>query len=359
MRYILLIPGPVSISAAVRKAAAREDLCHREPEFHNLQDRVRSGLLRVYGCDPAEWTCALLGGSGTTSIEAMLGSLLPRGARLLVIENGLYGERISQIAHIHGIESHAIKHNWTDAIDFERVEEALSGQGFTHVAAVHHETTTGRLNDITRLANLCEQRGAGLLLDAVSSFGAESIAFESPALIACAATANICLHGIPGLCFVLCRKTALEKAAEPPRSLYMHLPFWAEEQNRTGTRFTPAVNGLLALDRALQELAEQGGRVSRHAHYSNLAGRVKRELSGWGIQPLLSPGESSCVLTCYGLPPGRSYGEIHGGMKQRGFVIHAGRGSLEDGMFGIATLGDIGHYDMERLLASLSMVFSD
>jgi 2-aminoethylphosphonate-pyruvate transaminase len=358
MRHILLNPGPVSISDGVRKAAVSADLCHREPEFSSLQDRVRSGLLDVYGPGPGEWTCVLLGGSGTTALEAMLSSLLPRDARLLVIENGVYGERISRIAQIHGVAFQAIKHEWTEAIDFERVAQELAKGEFTHVAAVHHETTTGRLNDIDRLAKLCEQHSTGFLLDAVSSFGAESIPFDSPALIACAATANKCLHGIPGLCFVVCRKTALEKAAEPPRSLTMHLPLWAENQDRQGTPFTPAVNGLLALDKALQELAEQGGWQARHAHYTNLAGKVKRALSSQGIQPLLDPGESSCVLNAYDLPEQQTYAEIHDKLKQRGFVIYAGQGSLAAGMFRISTMGDISNYDMERLLAALSAVFS-
>jgi 2-aminoethylphosphonate-pyruvate transaminase len=359
MRYILLNPGPVSISDGVRKATVSDDLCHREPEFFAVQDRVRSGLLDVYGQDPGEWTSVLLCGSGTTAIEAMFSSLLPRDARLLVIENGEYGERISRIAKIHGVECQSIRHEWMHAIDFEKVAEALSGGEFTHVAAVQHETTTGRLNDIARLADLCEQQGVELLLDAVSSFGAEPIPFESPALIACAVTANKCLHGIPGLCFVVCRKTALENAVDPPRSLYLHLPLWAEQQDRQGTPFTPAVNGLLALDRALVELAEQGGWQARHAQYTKLAGQVKRQLSGLGVQPLLGPGESSCVLNAYRLPKGKTCGEIRDGLKQRGFVIYAGQGSLEADMFRISTMGDIGHYDMERLLAALTAVFSE
>ncbi len=358
MRYILLNPGPVSISDAVRKAAVRDDLCHREPEFFDLQDRVRSRLLEVYGQDPGEWTSVLLGGSGTTALEAMLSSLLPLDARLLVIENGVYGERISRIAEIHGVGFEAIKHDWTQVMDFDRVARSLAGGDFTHVAAVQHETTTGRLNDIARLADLCEQEGAKLLLDAVSSFGAEPIPFESPALIACAVTANKCLHGIPGLCFVVCRKSALGKAVDPPRSLYLHLPLWAEKQDRQGTPFTPAVNSLLALDQALLELAEQGGRQARHAHYSKLANQVKSELSELGVQPLLGPGESSCVLNAYCLPDGKTYVEIHDGLKQRGFVIYAGQGILEDEIFRISTMGDIGHYEMERLLAALSWVFS-
>lgn len=359
MRYILLNPGPVSLSDGVRKAAMSQDLCHREPEYFRLQDRVRSSLLDVYGLDSQVWTSVLLGGSGTTALEAMMSSLLPRDAKLLVIENGVYGERISRIAEIHGIGITAVNHEWTENIDFARVEEALSGQSFSHLAAVHHETTTGRLNDISRLTALCEKYGVELLLDAVSSFGAEDIPFDSPALLACAATANKCLHGIPGLCFVVTRKAALEQAVEPPRSLYMHLPLWAKQQDRQGTPFTPAVNAVLAIEKALAELDRAGGWKARHAHYSQLAGKVKRTLANSGVEALLPAGESSCVLNAYRLPEGRTYEEIHDGLKQRGFVIYAGQGSLVAEMFRISTMGDISNYDVERLLAALNAVFSE
>jgi 2-aminoethylphosphonate-pyruvate transaminase len=357
MRAILLNPGPVSLSEAVRKAAVSDDLCHREPEFARLQDRVRGGLLEVYGCDPAIWAAVPLGGSGTTALEAMLSSLPGRDARLLVLENGVYGERIRRIAEIHGVDFHALEHDWTAAIDFGRVERALAEGHFSHLAAVHHETTTGRLNDVARLALLCEAHGVELLLDAVSSFGAEALPFDSPALSACAVTANKCLHGIPGLCFVVGRRSALQHGAQPPRSLYLHLPLWLEQQDQASTPFTPPVNGLLALDRALEELRAQGGWPARHARYARLAGRVRHALGGLGVASLLPADESSTVLTAYRIPPGMSYAAIHDGLKQWGFVIYAGQGALAATLFRISTMGDITDYDMERLLAAIQSVF--
>lgn len=357
MRAILLNPGPVSLSEAVRKAAVSADLCHREPEFFELQSRVRERLLDVYDCPRDDWATVLLGGSGTTALEAMLASLPGRDARLLVIENGVYGERISRIADIHGIAFEMVEHAWTEAIDFARVKQSLAQGAFTHLAAVHHETTTGRLNDVARLAGLCEKHGVSLLLDTVSSFGAEAIPFESPALAGCAVTANKCLHGIPGLCFVVARRNALESSAEPPRTLYLHLPLWLAQQDRQSTPFTPPVNALLALDKALEELAGQGGWKGRHARYTRLAGGVRRTLARCGVQTLLPPDESSCVLTSYLIPGGMNYEGIHDALKHWGFVIYAGQGSLVAELFRISTMGDITDYDMERLLAAIESVF--
>ncbi|MDX1381267.1 MAG: aminotransferase class V-fold PLP-dependent enzyme [Xanthomonadales bacterium] len=356
MRAILLNPGPVTLSDGVRRAATETDLCHREPEYFDLQDAVRAGVPAVYGLDADEWPAVLLGGSGTTALEAMIASLLGPQARLLVLENGVYGERLSRIAELHGIETEAVTVGWKDAWDLEAIGERLSGGRFTHVAAVHHETTTGRLNPVETLAGLCEQHGAGLLLDMVSSYGAEAIPFDSPALLACAGTANKCLHGIPGLCFVVVRQAALEDAP-PPRTLTLHLPMWAEHQARRSTPFTPPVASLLALRQALAELDGQGGWQARQRRYRQLAGRVRRVLDACGVSPWLPPEESSCVLRSYGLPRGLTYNDVHDGLKLRGFVVYAGQGGLGDEMFRVSTMGEISDYDVSRLETALEAVF--
>ena len=357
VRAILLNPGPVSLSDGVRRAAVAEDLCHREPEFFDLQDALVDGLVEVYGLDREEWTAVLLGGSGTTALEAMLSSLMPADARVLVLENGVYGERIARICALHGIAHEALRRGWTEAIDLAAVEEALETGGFTHVAAVHHETTTGRLNPAGALADLCEAHGARLVLDGVSSFGAEEIPFTSAALDAAAATANKCLHGIPGLAFVLCRRSALD-AAPAPRTLYLHLPLWAEHQARRSTPFTPPVNACLALRQALVELRAQGGWTARRARYHRLAASVRRTLEAEGVDPFLPPEESSCVLRSYRLPAGRRYASLHDALKQRGFVIYAGQGGLAEEMFRISTMGEITDYDLGVLEGALRDVFA-
>ena len=357
VRAILLNPGPVSLSPGVRKAAAATDLCHREPEFFALQDRVRSKLTGIYDLDSARWLTVTLGGSGTTALEAMVSTLLPRNSRLLVVENGVYGERLSRIASIHGIEHESLRHGWSDAWDMGRIDRALAGSRFTHVAAVHHETTTGRLNPVDDLARRCESAGASLLLDAVSSFGAEAIPFGSPALAACGGTANKCLHGIPGLCFIVLRRDQLARSANPPRTLTLDLAMWAGHQEGSSTPFTPSVNGLLALDQALDEMAAAGGWKSRQSRYRYLADQVAAQLARHGIERLLPRQESSCVLHAYRLPGGTAYDQVHDGLKQRGFIVYGGQGALSGGMFRISTMGDITDYDLKRLLTACDEIF--
>ena len=246
MRAILLNPGPVSLSEGVRRAATEVDLCHRESEFFDLQDNLRSALPAIYGLDPELWSAVLLGGSGTTAMEAMVSSLVPKDANALIIENGVYGERFRKLCEIHQITHEMVHGEWTDEWDVAEIDQRIAQGGYSHVLAVHHETTTGRLNPVDQLAEICERHHCRLLLDCVSSFGAEAIPFESSAVVACAATANKCLHGITGLCFVLCRKEALGDDANC-RTLTLHLPLWAERQAQRSTPFTPSVNAMQAL----------------------------------------------------------------------------------------------------------------
>ncbi|HEU0197115.1 MAG TPA: hypothetical protein VFQ88_07905, partial [Nevskiaceae bacterium] len=123
---LLLNPGPVTLSERVRSALGQPDLCHREPEFFAMQAEVRGRLLMAYGLSPNAWAAVLLGGSGTAAVEAMVTSLVPRNGCLLVLENGVYGERIHRIADIHGIAVEAQHHEWGQALDLAAVEARLA-----------------------------------------------------------------------------------------------------------------------------------------------------------------------------------------------------------------------------------------
>lgn len=356
---ILLNPGPVTLSERVRAALAGPDLCHREPEFGQLQARVRQGLLDVYGLDAGAWQPVLLSGSGTAAVEAMLVSLVPPDGHLVTVENGVYGERMTSIARAAGIEVSPVTRPWQEPIDLDGVARALDRNGHapTFVAAVHHETTTGRLNDLEALASVCSERGARLLLDGVSSFGGEWLDFDGWPVEACAATANKCLHGAPGVAFVLTRRERLESPTRA-RSLYLDLAGHWRSQQEDGTAFTPAIPALYGLDAALAELDASGGWQARRARYAELAGTVATELESLGVTSYLPAEDSSVVLRSYRLPEGMDYPLLHDGLKSRGFVIYAGQGAMYERLFRISTMGVISDSDMQRLRGALREVIT-
>jgi 2-aminoethylphosphonate-pyruvate transaminase len=353
---ILLNPGPVTLSARVRASLQGVDLCHREPEFFDLQDELRAGLLGVYGCDPAEWNAVLLTGSGTAAVESMLTSLIPESGSVLIAENGVYGERMAQICARFRIAHERLPGDWLQGLDLSKVERRLAagsaGARFTHLAVVHHETTSGRLNPLRPLSALCRAHGVGLLVDAVSSFGAEEIDVTEDSLVALAATANKCLHGVPGVSFVVTRRSSLAKAAS--RGFYLDLARLARLQDERNTPFTPAVQACYGLAEALREFTEQGGRPARHRRYAALAEQVRAGLAALGVSAVLPPEESSVVLRSYRLPTNVAYATLHDALKREGFVIYAGQGGLAQSIFRIANMGEVTAGDLQRMLQALA-----
>jgi 2-aminoethylphosphonate-pyruvate transaminase len=194
-----------------------------------------------------------------------------------------------------------------------------------------------------------------LLVDAVSSFGAESIDFDDETIAAVAATANKCLHGVPGAAFVVARREAIERAAS--RTYYLDLGRLARLQEHRNTPFTPSVHAYYALVEALREFEDEGGRPARYARYAARAEQVRAGLAQRKIDAALPSAESSVVLRAYRLPAGLAYEQLHDALKARGFVIYAGQGGLSKTLFRISTMGAIDLADIDRLLKAVDAVF--
>jgi len=198
------------------------------------------------------------------------------------------------------------------------------------------------------LSKLCRERGLGLLVDGVSSFGAEDIDFADQALHAVAATANKCLHAVPGASFVIVRRTALAQAAK--RTYYLDLGRLARMQDERNTPFTPAVHAYYALVEALREFADEGGRTARSNGMQRWLSKCGPAWPLWVSIRSLHAEQSSVVLRSYNLPAGMPYSKLHDALKAEGFVIYAGQGDLSKTLFRISTMGAVTSADMNRLL---------
>lgn len=354
---ILLNPGPVTLSARVRAALTRGDWCHREPEFAKLMQEINARLEAVYP-SLAGFSAATIAASGTGAVEAMLATFAPADSTTLVLANGVYGERAARMLAAHGRPHRLLQHEWTAPVDVAALEAALGGdRSITHVAVVHHETTSGRLNDLDAIGGACRRHGATLLLDAVSSFGAERIEAEAWNLGALAGTANKCLHGAPGLSFVLASGELWRREPAAVRSVYLDLrPTHAGQHGDGYSPFTLPVQVAFALAEALAEHAEQGGAPARHALFRARAEQVAQALHAAGARTLLDPADYSSVLWSWRLPRGRTYTALHDALKSEGYVIYAGQGRFGPEIFRIAHMGDITRAQMDGLCAALSRI---
>jgi 2-aminoethylphosphonate-pyruvate transaminase len=338
---VLLNPGPAVVSDRVHRAVSGPDLCHREREYPDLFARVREKLLAVAGVGN-DWTAVMIGGSGTAAMEAMTGAFVRRGRRLLVCRNGVYGDRLRQIAERLGIETAEVTAPDTVPIDPRAVERALDGDPLIDaVAIVQHETTTGLLNPVHEIGRIADTYGVLTLVDAISSLGAEVLTPAAHGLDVVAGTSNKCLHGLPGVSFLLLSPRAQERAADvAPRSLYLDVRGYLAAARRSTVPFTPPIPAMYGLSAALEELADEGLHARRGKYLARMA-FLDNALERLGMEAIVAPPHRSASVRALPLPGGIGYGELHDRMRSAGYVIYGGLGEAAQTTFRVCALGAI------------------
>lgn len=361
-KMILLNVGPVVVSDKIRNVLLQPDLCHREVEFTEILNRVREKLTRVFKGDD-QYTTIIFGGSGTASLEAVISSVIRKG-KLLVLSNGYYGEKIERIAHIHNINTHVLRYEWGERIKESEVEEALkSDPKINFVALVHNETSVGMLNQITPIGDLISKYEKAFIVDTVSSVGVEDLDVVRDNIHFCVGSPNKCIESIPGLSFVCANKQELEKLKGlPPKTSYLDLyNYYTYEEGlgeRLGTPFTPPVQAFYALDVALDLLFEEGIE-KRRMRYASIAKIIRDGLEKLGFKLFLPPEFRCNSITSIITPKNISYRTLHDKLKEKGFVIYAGQGNLEEKMFRVGNMGVLTIKDINRFLDSLKSIFEE
>ncbi|MBI3323456.1 MAG: alanine--glyoxylate aminotransferase family protein [Candidatus Omnitrophica bacterium] len=356
-RQILLCPGPVNTSPHVKSALAGPDMCHREPEFRDLFQTVRAKLIHALGLDQ-RYTAVLFSGSGTASLEAAILGCAEGAKKILVVNNGVYGSRIAQAAKIHQIPLVEVRSPVTEAPDLSRVAAALKRESqIGTVAMVHHETSTGMLNPVEEVGALARKFRKRFLVDAISSLGAERLDLPKAGVGLCVGSAGKCLHGAPGLSFVLLSQEEAARVSKiKPRSLYLDLATQLKAAENGGEPpFTPAVPLYAALNAALDELAREGLR-SRIARYHERAVFLRDGFKKMGLKFLLEERLLSNTLTALWLPEGKSYAQVHDALKRAGYVIYAGQSELKGKILRVAHMGQLLQQELKAFLRALKDV---
>lgn len=333
------------------------DHCTWDDDYNSIMQEIRAELVRLAtdGTDLDEYTAVLMQGSGTFSVEAAIGTAIPRDGKLLVVNNGAYGARIAQIARRLEIDCVEIAQAETEQADLRRVEAALEGDAaISHVAMVHCETTTGMLNDAARMGEIARRYGKTYILDAMSSFGGIPMTMQSVGADWLVSSANKCVQGVPGFGFVIARRAALEAAAGNARSLSLDLhDQWREMEEKGGKwRYTSPTHTVRAFAQALSELRAEGGVAARHERYVENARRLVAGYERLGFTPLLPPELRSGIITSFLYPsPEFSFEAFYEAMKARGFVLYPGKISQAD-TFRVGTIGHVFPDDIGRLVAA-------
>ena len=258
-RKILLNPGPATTTESVKQAMVVEDICPREKEFGKLLDTIKEDLVKVvHGGD--DYIAAIFTASGTGGLEAAITSAVPKGKKILVVDNGAYGARMANIASTFGIEVVLYKLAYGDYPDVNHIEKLLKeNKDVSHLAIVHHETTTGMLNPVQEICDVSRKYGVEVIVDCMSSYAGIPIDIKKWDAGYLISSSNKCIQGMPGMVFVIFKKQLLDQIKNHKRSFYFDLYSQYVGFEKTGQmQFTPPVQVAYALRQAIDEYFDEG-----------------------------------------------------------------------------------------------------
>lgn len=354
-RNVLLNPGPATTTDSVKYAQVVPDICPREKEFGDLMEFCATEITR-FVADPKDYATVLFGGSGTATVEAILSSVVPRDGKILIIDNGAYGQRMCKITSIYNIDTVVFKSSSIEPINLDALEnEIKKADGLTHLAMIHHETTTGLLNDITSVGKLCKENNITFIVDSMSGYAAIPVDMEAMDIDFLAASSNKNIQGMAGIGFAICKKSALEATKDiAPRNLYLHLyEQYTYFEKTHQTRFTPPVQTFYALKQAIIETQEETVE-GRYARYTKSWETLLNGLEDLGLEYLIDKEHHSRIITSVIEPKTDAYNfdEMHDYFFEKGFTIYPGKVNNYD-TFRISNIGQIDYKDMEAFLEVL------
>ncbi|HEY4184329.1 MAG TPA: aminotransferase class V-fold PLP-dependent enzyme [Polyangia bacterium] len=356
--HVLLNPGPVMTSARVKAALVHHDVCHRDQDYSGVVRRLQDKLRPVFGASAAH-DVLLLTGSGTAAMEMAISSAVAPAKKLLVIGNGAFGERLGEIADLHGIPKVVVRSPWGELPRPDEVARALDADPeITTVAMIHHETSVGILNPVGAVGAICRARGVVLIVDAVSALGAEDVDVMRDGVGICLSSANKCLHSVSGVSF-LCVAPDVWPRLEgiSPRVYYLDLQRYRRYQrDLLQTPFTPAVSAFFALETALDELTEQGGVPGRRDIYRKRNLRIRRVFVDLGFASFTNTGRESHTISTLRLPDFLSVDTIYDRVRERGFIIYKCKAQLAARHIQVANMGELPDATIDSFLTVVTSV---
>jgi 2-aminoethylphosphonate-pyruvate transaminase len=351
--YLLLTPGPLSTSKPV-KAAMLRDWCTWDDDYNGIVESVRAKLVDLATASDG-YTCVLMQGSGTFSVEAVIGSAIPEDGKLLVLSNGAYGQRIAKIAQTLRIPVMVHDSGEIDPTDLQRLRVTLEADSeITHVAVVHCETTTGMLNPVSEVGEIVKSYGKIFIVDAMSSFGGMEMDVADMQADFLISSANKCIQGVPGFGFIIAPREVMQATRGQARSLSLDMydQWQAMDAGNGKWRFTSPTHVVRAFSQALKELDAEGGVAARASRYRTTHRALVDGMRELGFETLLSDENQSPIITSFMSPdyPKYNFKEFYQRLKDQGFVIYPGKISDAD-TFRIGNIGEIYAEDIARLMS--------
>jgi 2-aminoethylphosphonate-pyruvate transaminase len=356
-KYLLFTPGPVNVGESLRRAICKEDICHREPEFDGLLVSIEQKLLSLFQIrNRNRYRAVIITGSGTAANEAILSSVVGKGA-ILILSNGEFGERLYKTSVIHNKRTHLLKQPWGVPFELTQIEAYLAEYKIDVVAMVHHETCSGMLNPLAKIGALAKANGAIFVVDGVSSVGAEVVDMEACNIAFCSSSSSKAVGSYPGLSFIVGRKKQFEKLKRhAAKTTYLNLAtFYDFLKGQGQTPNTPAIPLFFALEQALANILLEGV-TKRFTRIRDRAELLRLGMRKLNLEFEIEEANMCSILTTVRVPPSVSVRDLRDRLREKSIIIYEGKGCFLGKVFQVGNIGELSDPEIGYFLKSLREV---
>jgi aspartate aminotransferase-like enzyme len=350
---LTMIPGPTPVRPSILEALARPTTSHQAPSFVEAYRDCLANLRRIAFAESAE--PFVVSGAGTLAMEMALVNLIGSGERLLILSQGYFGDRWAQIAGAFGVPHRLLKADWGQAVEPERLVEALDSERFAAVAVTHVDTSTGTAAPVEQYCERLRGREELIFLDGVCATAGVEERFDDWNLDVLLTGAQKAFGTPPGVAILLASERAMAKreSLESVPAYYADLLRWRPVMDNPSLYFsTPPVNEVVALLEATRIILDEGlaERFERHAR---VARAMRVGFEALGLEIFTSADCRADTLTVLHYPDGIEDAPFRASVASRGVVIAGALGPLGGKAFRVGHMGNIGVEEVVRTVAAL------
>ncbi len=355
----VLLPGPIYIPDEILSYASLKPISHRSSEFVELLAEINKHVRNIMGIGSSDYV-VFIPGSSTIGIEAVCYNLLKCGElKTLVVETGFFGYRLVEITSRYTNKLVVKKYDYRKYPRREDILDLLENEDYEAVTIVHNETSIGYVVRFLKdIAKKVREKDAFLIVDGVSSVGAEELKLSEWGIDAVITGSQKALGGLPGLSIVGFSRRYYDKIIDlrdskgcrPP--FYIDLPMYIEEYEKYGwIPTTPPVNSMYVLYASLRRIMDMGVENYIRMHRER-AERIYKYTMEKGFPPLIKdPYYRSNTVAVFKVDNAI---EIAKAVREKyGILIATGVGELKNEFIRIGLMGFI---DEQLVLSTIDKI---
>jgi alanine-glyoxylate transaminase/serine-glyoxylate transaminase/serine-pyruvate transaminase len=338
---ILLGPGPSNIDARILKAMQTPLLGHLDPLYLQCMNDIQNLLRAVF--ETKNRVTFSISGTGGAGMEACIANLVEEGEAVLVCVNGFFGQRVAEMVERWGGKSIRVDAEWGHPLDMQKVRDTYARSSARIVTMVHAETSTGTRQPIEELQVLRQIRDAILVVDTVTSLGAQPVEIDRNGIDASYSCSQKGIGAPPGLSPVTFSERALEKIKKRnsrPRCWYLDIElidrYWSAEH---AYHHTAPILMNYALREALTIILEEGlqERWERHRRNSQL---FVEGIESMGLRMLAAEEHRLWTLNAVRIPEGVDDARVRTRLlNEYNIEIGSGFGALKGKIWRVGLMG--------------------